>query len=156
VNTLAASILGYGGMGTTLAQEIVRAAAGTNEINGAGQLNDASGITSTLNTELGDPTRALPGRVPVTLVGGTVDYVTPECDRAISAMQGTNAILGGLSLNQEGFFVTSWKANGNSNPDPTRLSNLGSFGGTTFFGVGLYKNTLPPVRLPPRIGRVPR
>jgi RHS repeat-associated protein len=131
--TLAASILGYGGVGTTLPQEIVRAAGGTNEINPSGQLNDMSGITSTMSQNQSG------GTIPVTLVGGSTMYVTPECDRAISAMQATNTILAGYTVNQAGFFPTSWKANGNSNPDPTRLYNLGSVGGTTFYGMGAYE-----------------
>jgi RHS repeat-associated protein len=92
VTVLRASILGYGGLGTNLAQEIVLAAAGTSEVNGSGELNDMSGLEGTLDTDLGDPTRDLPGRVPVTLDDGSVDYVTPECDRAISAMQATNTM----------------------------------------------------------------
>jgi hypothetical protein len=155
VTTLGVSILGYGTQGTTLAQEIVRAAAGTNppEVNGRGQLNDMSGITSTLGTELGDPTRALPGRVPVTLSDGSTDYVTPECDRAISAMQATNTILDGYTVNSYGFFPTSWKqaGHGNTNPDPIRLGPLGTIGGTQFFGVGAYQYAqyaYPPVRRP--------
>jgi hypothetical protein len=140
VTTLAASILGYGGVGTSLAGELVRAAAGTGEINGLGGLTSSyeSSLQSSLNQDQGDPTRNLPGRVPVTLSNGSTDYVTPECDRAILAMQATNTILGGFTTNTQGFFVTSWKANGNSNPDPTRLGNLGTVGGTTFFGVGPY------------------
>jgi RHS repeat-associated protein len=136
--TLPASNLGYGSIGTTLPQEIVRAAGGTNEVDGSGQLNDMSGLVSTLSTELGDPTRPLAGRVPVALVGGAVDYVTPECDRAISSFQATNGILGVFSLNTPSYLVTSWKANGNSNPDPTRLAGLGFVGGTTFFGFQLW------------------
>jgi hypothetical protein len=152
VTVLAASILGYGGHGTTLSQELVRAAAGTGEVNSRGELVDKSGLNDTLDQELGDVSRALAGRVAVSTVGGGVIYVTPECDGAISAMQATNTILGGTSLNSGGFFATSWKANGNSNPDPTRLYNLGSVGGTTFFGVGNYaygQYAYPPVRRPP-------
>lgn len=58
------SILGYGGYGTTLAQEIVRAAGGTTVVNGSGELNDMSGLNATLDTDLGDPTRDLPGASP--------------------------------------------------------------------------------------------
>jgi hypothetical protein len=141
VATSSASILGYGGQGTTLSQELVRAAAGTTEINSHGELSDRSGLDSTLDQELGDPTRALSGRVPVTMTNGTTYYVTPECDRAISAMQATNTILGGASLNINGDFVTSWKqaGHGNTNPDPTRLYDLGHVGGTEFYGVGGFE-----------------
>ena len=134
--TIRASILAYGSRGTTLAQEIVRAAAGTNEVDSAGELNDVSALNRTLDTDLGDATRALPGRIQV---DGTEFYVTPECYRAISAMQATNTIRGGGSLNAPGFFVTSWKANGNSNSDPSRLYTLATVGGTTFFGFGGYE-----------------
>jgi hypothetical protein len=75
----------------------------------------------------------------------------PECDRAISAMQATNTILGGASLNANGFFPTSWKANGNSNPDPGNLYNLGSVGGTTFFEVGTSHTVN--TRIPPFVDR---
>ncbi len=139
VTTLAASILGYGGVGTTLGREISRAAAGTREVNFFGGLTSSyeNSLQSSLNQDQGDPTRNLPGRVPVTLTNGSVDYVTPECDRAILAFQATNDLSLGLVTNKPGSFVTSWKANGSSNPDPTRLGNLGTVGGTTFFGVGL-------------------
>jgi hypothetical protein len=154
VATSSASILGYGGVVTTLSQELVRAAAGTTEINSRGELNDRSGLDSTLSTELGDPTRALSGRVPVTMTNGTIYYVTPECDRAISAMQSTNAILGGATLNGNGVFVTSWKqaGHGNTNPDPTRLYDLGHVGGTEFYGVGGFEFVQYPYgpRRPPR------
>jgi hypothetical protein len=129
-----ASVLGYGSVGTTMSQEIVRADGGVGEVNSSGVLNDTSGITNTLNTDLGDPTRALPGRVPVTLANRSVYYVTPECDRAITAMQATNLIVGGGTVNYAGVFVTSWKQTGNSNPDPTHLYTLGTAGATTFYG----------------------
>jgi hypothetical protein len=149
-----ASILGYEGVGTTLSQELVRAAAGTSELNRNGELNNTSGLDASLDAELGDPTRALAGRVPVTLVNGTVDYVTPECDRTILAMQETNSILSHISLNKPSDFVTSWKqaGHGNTNPDPTRLGSLGTIGGTQFFGVGGYEHVqypFPRVRRPP-------
>jgi hypothetical protein len=74
-------------------------------------------------------------------------------------MQAVNTILAGYTMNAPGFFVTSWKANGNSNPDPTRLYGLGSVGATTFFGVGAYQYeqySYPPVRRPPHApGRRP-
>ncbi len=77
VTTLKASILGYGGQGTTLAQELILAAAGTSEIGAGGILNGAvmTMLTGTLNT--GDPTRPLAGRVPVTLIDGTTDTCYP-------------------------------------------------------------------------------
>ncbi len=153
VTTLSASILGYGGVGTTLSQELVRAAAGTGEVGRSGELVDQSALQASLNEELGDPTRPLKGRVPVTLVDGTVDYVTPECDRVILSMQATNTILAGGSLNKPGSFVTSWKqaGHGNTNPDPTRLGSLGIVGGTMFYGVGGYQYVqypYSPVRRP--------
>ena len=135
---LRATSLGYGGIGTTLSQELVRAAAGTGEVNSRGELNDRSGINDSLDIELGDATRSLPGRVPEQLTNGSTYYVTPECDRLIQALQSTNYILSGGSLNAPGFFVTSWKANGNSNPDPSRLYTLGIVGGTTFYGFASY------------------
>jgi len=137
VSTTGVSILSYGGVGTTIAQEIVLAARGVNppEVNSRGELTDRSGLDATLSTELGDPTRNLSGRVPVTLTNGTVYYVTPECDRAISAMQATNTIMANpTALNGNGVFVTSWKQVGNSNRDPTRLYDLGHEGGTEFYG----------------------
>jgi RHS repeat-associated protein len=153
--TVRASILGYGGQGTTLSQELVRAAAGTGEVDAAGELVDDSALQDSLAVELGDPTRQIPGRVPVTMADGSTDYVTPECDRAILAMQATNTILRGASLNSQGYFVISRKAVGNSNPDPTRLGSLGTMGGTTFFGVGSYmyvqypyRPNSPPIRVP--------
>ena len=51
------------------------------------------------------------------MTNGQTYYVTPECDRAVLAMQATNTILGNPNLlNGSGSFVTSRKANGNSNP----------------------------------------
>jgi len=140
VTTLRASLLGYGSIGTTLTDELVRAAGGTSELNRNGELRDRSGLNSSLSENQGDPTRNISGRVPVTLTNGSTWYVTAEYDRVISAMQATNAILGGASLNASGFFVTSWKqaGHGNTNPDPSRLYGLGTVGGTMFYGFGAY------------------
>ncbi len=146
-----------GGVGTTLSQELVRAAAGTNVVNRSGELTDTSSLDASLNTEFGDPTRALPGRVPVKLTDGSTYYVTPECDRAIVAYQTTNLVLaaGASAFNRQGAFVTSWKAAGNSNPDPTRLGSLGVIGGNEFFGVGGYLYTQYPYGAFPRQPRRP-
>jgi RHS repeat-associated protein len=129
------TILGYGGIGTTLAQEIYRADGGAGAFNSSGQLINQSQLTSTLNTDLGDPTRNLPGRISVP---GTDYFVTPECYSAISALQAVNSLLAGATLHTPGFFVTSWKQVGNSNPDPTRLFDFGSVGDTEFYGFGHY------------------
>ena len=135
--TLPASILGYGSLGTTLSQEIVRAAAGTTAVDSSGEITNRNVLNSVLNTELGDPTRDLPGRFPLTLEDGTDIYVTAECYAAISAMQSTNTILANPTLyNQSGFFVTSWKRFNSSNPDSDRLYDFGVIGGAQGGGLG--------------------
>ena len=47
-------------------------------------------------------------------------------------MQATNTILDGYTVNSFGFFPTSWKqaGHGNTNPDSTHLSALGTIGGS--------------------------
>jgi RHS repeat-associated protein len=134
------SVLGYGTQGTTLAQELVRAAAGTSELTSRGELADRSGLDDSLNTELGDPTRPLAGRVPVTMTDGSTDYVTPECERVISAWQATNAVLGGV-VGPGRNLVTSWKqaGHGNTNPDSDHLVDLGQYGATEFYGFTAYQ-----------------
>jgi hypothetical protein len=79
VTVLPASNLRCGGQGTTLAQELVRAAAGTGEVNSRGELVDKSGLNDTLDQELGDVSRALPGRVAVNTAGGGVNL----CDAGV-------------------------------------------------------------------------
>jgi len=143
------SILGYGGRHVGLGYELYLTAGGAADTqnpgldvvpNIDGALNSAleNTLSSVLSTDLGDPTRDLPGRVPVTLLDGSVDYVTPQCEAVISAWQATSTVYtsGGLTIG--GSLVTSWKSAGGSNPDPARLINAGTIGGTTFFGFPGY------------------
>jgi RHS repeat-associated protein len=139
---LRASILGYGRFGRTLTAIIRGATAGTTVVDDNGEITNKSALDRVLNTELGDPTRQLPGRY---FVAGTNYYVTPECFGVIAAMQSTNTIGSGIiSLNNPGFFVTSWKRINNSNPDPTRLYDFDTLGKTLFWGFQVYRYALYP------------
>ena len=157
------SSLGYGTQGTTLAQEIWRSAGGATvggqlEVPSSnGRLNSSlqSTLNDVLDTELGDPTQYKAGRVPVTVVNPTTgalgtDWVTPECEAVISAWQATSTVVSG-GISNGGALITSWKSLGGSNPDPGNLTNVGSVGGTTFFGFlnyGYASYPYPPRRRP--------
>ena len=135
-----ASELGYGKLGTSLTGIIINAAAGTTAIDSNGEITNMAVLQHDLDEEQGDVSRAgLPNRTPVyNPVSQNYFYVTNECYKSIAALQGTNNVLSGHTLNTPDLFVTSWKKDKNSNPDSIRLYDFGTNGQTRFWGVQLY------------------
>ena len=153
--------LGVGGVGTTMSQAIVLADANVGAVDANGQLNQAfrNQLNSTLGRDEGDVTRSGPGRYAVAAAGGGTLYVSGECYRVISAMQGTNDIYYRLqTLNTADFFVTNWKGNGGvTNPDDKRLFELGRIGPNKFWGFQIFAYVQYPYPTsPPRTPAPPR
>jgi len=162
--------LGVGGAGTTMSQAIVRADGGVGAVDiTTGELSPAfrNQLNGALNNDEGDVTLNGPGRFAIGGVNGSTLYVSGECYRVITAMQGTNSIYYRLlTVNQPGFFVTNWKGqNGTSSPDPGRLFDFPKVGPNSFWGFQLYQyaqytypvspsRTISPPRAP--INRGPR
>ena len=131
------SALGYGAYGSSLNQVLINAAAGTNVLNGHGQLVDnASALQADLNQDQGNLAYGA-GKLPLFNPDGSTIWVTQGCYSVIAAMETANSVANGVNYNLAGQFITSWNVGSRSN-NPNYAANVEQYllkeGPTNLFG----------------------